>query len=146
MSVATLERKIDAAKKESDVWMKKNHAWQEEVDSLLDRMNRLNGLMGNMHGLLLGLTFEIERDFSNFKKSETGNEVLRTFTQTISKILLQIHKSDLYPGVKTVYGLIKTENNYLRELAADRKIALELEADNEMAELMKKTSEAFKKI
>lgn len=146
MSVATLERKIDAAKKESDAWMKKNHAWQEEVDSLLDRMNRLNGLMGNMHGLLLGLTFEIERDFSNFKKSETGNEVLRTFTQTISKILLQIHKSDLYPGVKTVYGLIKTENNYLRELAADRKIALELEADNEMAELMKKTSEAFKKI
>lgn len=146
MSVTALERKIDAAKKESDGWMKKNHVWQEEVDSLLDRMNRLNGLMGNMHGLLLGLTFEIERDFSNFKKSETGNDLLRIFTQTISKILLQIHKSDLYPGVKTVYGLIKTENNYLRELAADRKVALELEQDDEMAEVMKKTSEAFKKL
>lgn len=142
MSVATLERKIDAAKKESDVLMKKNHTWQEEVDSLLDRINQLNGLMGGMHGLLLGLAFEIERDFSNFKKSETGNIWLKSITQSISKMLLQIRKSDLFPGVKTVYYLIKTENNHLRELSADRKTGLELERDAEMEEIMKKSSDA----
>ena len=115
------------------------------MDSLLDRINQLNGLMGGMHGLLLGLAFEIERDFSNFKKSEAGNILLKAITQSISKMLPEIRKSDLIPGVKTVYYLIKTENNHLRELSADRKAALDLEQDDEMVEIMKKSSIALGK-
>lgn len=146
MSVSTIELKIDSAKKESDSLLKKKYSWQEDVDSLLDRINELNGHLATLHKVLLYITFEIERDFSSFKKSENGFSTIKKITQDVSKMLVIVRKSDLFPGVKSIYYLLKTENNYLRELYLDGKVGLELEEDDEMKKIMADSLNALKKL
>lgn len=146
MSATTIELKIASARKQSEILYKKdNSSWQQKVDSLLDRMNELNGLLGQVHTLLLSLNFELERDSIGFKESQNAPEGLKALTTVISKILILVRKSDLYPGVKTIYSTIKCENNYLRELLQDRKIGMELDEDPEMKQIIAETIKAAKK-
>ena len=139
MSAITIGLKIDSARKQTELLHNKKNNWQEKVDSLLDRMNELNALLGQLHSVLLSLNFEIERDSKGFKKAKNAPEGLKALTTLTSKILILVRKSDLFPGVKTIYSTIKTEKNYLRELLHDRNISIELESDSEMQEIISKT-------
>lgn len=145
MSSNTIELKIDSARKQSELLYKTKGSWQEEVDNLLDRMNELGGLLNNIHSILLSLNFEIERDSQNFKESEKAPAAIKSLTTTISKILILVRKSSLYPGVKSIFRTIKTENNYLRELLHDRKVGIELDSDDEMKDIINRTLNAVKK-
>ncbi|MDI9340717.1 MAG: hypothetical protein QM534_09095 [Sediminibacterium sp.] len=145
MSAETIELKIDSAKKKSEKMYKSEYSWQEEVDDLLDRMNQLNKLLCDLHALLLTISFELERDAEGFKKSEKAPAGIKALTTIISKILISVRKSNLYPGVKTTYNTIKTENNYLKELLHDRNVSLDLEGDEEMQQIISETILAAKK-
>ncbi len=145
MSTNTIDLKIDSARKQSELLYKKKNNWQEEVDSLLDRMNELGALLSKIHTLLLSLNFEIERDSKNFKESKNAPEAIKALTTTISKILILVRKSNLYPGVKSIYSTIKIENSYLRELLHDRNVGIELDSDDDMKNIISQTLNAVKK-
>ena len=142
MSVATIDLKLETARKQSDVLFKENLSWQEQVDNMLDRMNELNGMVSKLQSVLLNLNFELERDVKGFKESTKAPEVLHQITLTVSKALRLIRKSDLYPGVKTTFGLLREENRYLKELLQDRTISIELDNDAEMQEIIANTLKA----
>jgi len=144
--MSTIEIKIDSARKETEALVKKEYTWQQEVDSFLDRINELGGLLSDIHKLLLTITFEVERDFTNFKKSESGQADIKRMSNAVSKMLMVVRRSDLFPGVKNTYYSLKTENNYLKELLSDGKVGNELDSDPEMAEIVKKSLEAIKKL
>ncbi len=145
MSAETIDLKINSARTKTESIYKGEHTWQDDIYSLLDRMNELNEILGKLQSLLLGLTFELERDSEGFKKSQNAPEGIKSVTTNISKILILIRKSDLYPGVKTIYGTIKAENNYLKELLHDRDISIQLDSDIEMQEVISATLSAAKK-
>jgi hypothetical protein len=136
MSTATIDLKLETAKKQSEVLYKYQPTWQEKVDNLLDRMNELNGHLNKIQSLLIGINFELERDFSGFKESEKAPKIILEITTIVSKILRVVRKSDLYPGVKTTFALLRDENRYLKELLEDSKISHELENDSEMHSIM----------
>lgn len=142
MTTATIDRKIETAYKESEALSKQQPTWQEEVDNLLDRMNELTKWMGHLERIVLRINFEIERDMAGFKKSDKGYLILEKFIALSFKMMNVIRKSDLYPGVKTAYANLKQELAYLNELIADRKIALELEEDDEMEKIIEATIKA----
>ena len=142
MSIATIDLKIQTAFKESEALYKRETTWQEKVDSLLDRMNELSGLMDCLKSVLLRLTFEIERDMDGFSKSQQGPIVMKKLVSISIKMLNAIRKSDLYPGVKTSYTNLKQEISYLNELLHDRKVSLELEDDDEMKSIIESTLSA----
>ncbi len=144
MSAITLEKKINSAEAQSELY-KKQTSWQEDVDSFLDRINELSGLLTHYHKLLLSLIFELERDSQGFKDSKLAPEGLKRITTTTSKILAIVRKSDLFAGVKTIYYSVKTENNYIRELLHDRLISIELESDEEMKTIVAKTITSLNK-
>jgi len=144
MSVATIDLKLDSAKKQSESLYKQKLNWQEEVDSLLDRMNDLNGFLSDMQKMLISVNFELERDFKAFKESEKAPALLKSITTLVAKMLRTVRSSDLYPGVKTTFSILKEENNYLRELLSDRNIAIELDADPEMQNIITDTLKASK--
>lgn len=145
MSVSTIELKINSAKKQSEILYKKELNWQDEIDNLLDSMNELNGLLGKVHSMLLNLSFELERDAKGFKKSKKAPEGLKIITTIVSKLLILVRKSQLYPGVKSTFSIIKAENNYLKELLNDRNIGIELDEDVEMKKIIADTLKAAKK-
>ncbi|MBS1634598.1 MAG: hypothetical protein JST26_01660 [Bacteroidetes bacterium] len=136
MSIITIDSKILKAKEQSEFLFKQKATWQEQVDDLLDRMNELNRLLTHLHSILLNLSFELERDFSNFKQSHIAPEGIKSITVVTSKILRLVRKSDLYPGVKSTYSSIKQENDLLKELLHDRQIGLELDLDAEMQKII----------
>lgn len=136
MSVATIELKLDTAKKQSDTLYNSTPTWQEKVDSFLDRINELNGHLTRLQTTIITVNFELERDFSGFKASDRAPKILKEITTTISKILRMVRASDLYPGVKTTFNVLREENRYLKEILEDRNISLELESDPEMHEIM----------
>lgn len=142
MTTAAIDRKIETAYKQSEVLSKQHPTWQEEVDNLLDRMNELTKWMGTLERIVLRINFEIERDMAGFKKSDKGYLILEKFIALSFKMMNVIRKSDLYPGVKTAYANLKQELAYLNELIADRKIALELEEDDEMKKIIEVTLKA----
>jgi hypothetical protein len=144
MSVITIDLKLDSAKKQSEFLFKQKLSWQEEVDTLLDRMNDLNGFLSDMQKMLISLNFELERDFKAFKDSEKAPDLLKNITTLVAKMLRMVRSSDLYPGVKTTFGILKEENNYLREMLSDRNISIELEADPEMQKIITDTVKASK--
>ncbi len=137
MSSSTIDLKLNIAKKQSEVLYKRNPSWQEKVDNLLDRMNILNGILTDLHSILLSVNFELERDFKGFRESEQAPKILLETTHFISKTLIIVRKSDLYPGIKTMFASLREENRYLRELLDDRNISIELEKDPESDNLMK---------
>lgn len=141
----SIDKKINTAQLKSELLFKRKLTLQEKVDNLLDRMNELNGLLMPLHTLLLHLTFEIERDFNGFKKSIIAYDSLKKINLTTAKTLALVRKSDLFPGVKTTFYLIKQENNYLRELLQDRTTGIELENDPEMLAIMNDTVKAIEK-
>lgn len=144
MSAITLEKKINSAETQSELYKKQTN-WQEDVDSFLDRINELSGVLTDYHKLLLTLIFELERDSQGFKESKLAPEGLKRITTTTSKMLAIVRKSDLFAGVKTIYYSVKTENNYIRELLHDRLISLELENDEEMKTIVTKTITSLNK-
>jgi hypothetical protein len=140
MSVSTIDLKISTSQEKAEVLLRKdNQSWQKQVDDLLDRMNELNNFMTSLHSILLGLTFEIDREYADFKKSEYAPKGITAINLITAKMLRLVRKSDLYPGVKSNYFLLKQENNYLRELLADVKTSKELENDEEMKKIVKDT-------
>lgn len=142
MSVTTIDLKLCSAKKQSEVISKQPLTWQEEVDSLLDRMNALNGVLNSLNNIVLGINFELERDFEGFKESQNAPKLLGEITTIVSKIMRIVRKSDLYPGVKTVFATLREENRYLKELLNDRNLSIELESDPEMHDIMNAFLEA----
>ena len=110
----------------------------------MDRMNDLNGFLSDMQKMLISLNFELERDFKAFKDSEKAPALLKAITTTVSKMLRLVRASDLYPGVKTSFSILKEENNYLRELLHDRNIGVELDSDPEMQKIITATLNASK--
>jgi hypothetical protein len=145
MSVATIDLKIDTTYQKSVAIHKANTSWQKDIDSLLDRMNELNEYLTTLHGLLLGLTFEIERDMDGFKKSQAAPVKLSKLVRICVKMLNVVKSSDLYPGVKTTYSTLRQEISYLNELIADRKVSKDLDADEEMQDIIKATIKAAKR-
>lgn len=139
----TIDKKLISAQEKSNILLKRKTTWQQDVDSLLDRMNELNGLLMQLHAILLNLTIEIERDFNDFKKSQVAPDAIKNITLLAAKLLAVVRKSDLYPGVKTTYYLIKQENNYLRELWADSVTSNELNEDAEMTQILNDTVKAI---
>lgn len=135
----SIDKKINTAQEKSEFLSKQKITWQEKIDNLLDRMNKLNGLLMPLHTILLNLTIEIEKDFLGFKESKIAFDSIKKINLITSKLLSIVRKSDLYPGVKTTYYLIKQENNYLKELLADRATSKELDTDNEMQQIMNDT-------
>ena len=140
----SIDKKINTAQLKSELLFKRKLTLQKKVDNLLDRMNELNGLLMPLYTLLLHLTFEIERDFNGFKKLIIAYDSLKKINLTTAKTLALVRKSDLFPGVKTTFYLIKQENNYLRELLQDT-IGIELENDPEMLAIMNDTVKAIEK-
>ncbi len=118
--------------------------YEEKINKLLDAMNTLNGVLQTLNDLVLMLTFEIERDMQGFKQSNKAPQALAIFVKIVSKVLVNVRNSELYPGVKTTYYKIKTENNYLKELIQDREIAMQLATDNEMKAIVKATTNGKK--
>jgi sugar phosphate isomerase/epimerase len=145
MSAATIDIKIAATYKQSEVLYKAKSTWQKDIDDMLDRMNELNSYLTSLHKLLLSLTFNIEHDMKGFKQSITAHKNLGQLVALCVKMLNVVRKSDLYPGVKTSYHSLKEEISYLNELANDRKVALELEADSEMGDIINATIKAAKR-
>jgi hypothetical protein len=145
MAAATIDLKIKTAYKESEALYKKEATWQQKVDNLLDRMNALNKALISLHSVLLKLSFEIERDMEGFKKSRLAPSSIKKVVAISVKILNKIHRSDLYPGVKTTYYTLKQEISYLNELVNDRKVSLELEEDDEMKSIIESTLSAAKR-
>lgn len=142
MTATAIDRKIETAYRESEALSKQQPTWQEQIDSLLDRMNDLTKLMLSLERIVLKINFEIERDMESFRKSEKGHLVLQKIISLSFKMMTAIRKSDLYPGVKTAYANLKQELSYLNELISDRKVSLELEGDDEMNEIVKATIKA----
>lgn len=142
MTTAAIDRKIETAYKQSEALSKQHLTWQEDIDSILDRMNELTKWMGTLERIVLRINFEIERDMDGFRKSEKGYVLLEKFIAISFKMMNAIHKSDLYPGVKTAYANLKQELTYLNELIVDRKVALELEDDDEMKKIIEATLKA----
>ncbi len=142
MTATAIDRKIETAYRESEALSKQQPTWQEQIDSLLDRMNDLTKLMLSLERIVLKINFEIERDMESFRKSEKGHLVLQKIISLSFKMMTAIRKSDLYPGVKTAYANLKQELSYLDELISDRKVSLELEGDDEMNEIVKATIKA----
>jgi|GEM_PF-1704383 len=140
-----IDKKISSAQTKSESLFKRELTWQEKVDNLLDRMNELNGLLISLHTILLNLTIEIDRDFNGFKESAIATDAIQTINTITAKLLRKVRLSDLYPGVKTTYLLIKQENNYLRELLSDRSTSIDLESDKKLAEIMERTIKAIEK-
>lgn len=145
MATATIDLKIQTAYKESQVLYKQEPSWQEKVDKLLDRMNALNRLLIGLHGVVLRLTFEIERDMDGFKNSNTAPKAIKKLVEGGIKMLAKVRASDLYPGVKTTYHTLKQEISYLNELVHDRKVSLELDEDEEMKSIIESTLSAAKR-
>jgi hypothetical protein len=139
MSVATLDIKINSAYKQSENLYKREQSWQEQIDSLLDRMNALNGFLDSYRELLLKLTFEIERDMDGFRNSQNAPIIIKKLVAVSIKALNRIQKSDLYPGVKTTFHKLRQEISYLNELVHDRKVSIELMNDEEMDEIIQTT-------
>ena len=135
MSSLTIDSKLNTAKRQSELLYKKKQTWQEKVDDLLDRMNSLNAVLTELHSMLLGLNFEIERDFKGFKESQHAPEIIGETTNLVARILILVRKSDLYPGVKTMFASLREEIRYLRELAEDRNTSLDLEKDPEIDDI-----------
>lgn len=136
MSSLTIDSKLNTAKRQSELLYKKKQTWQEKVDGLLDRMNSLNTVLTELHSILLGLNFEIERDFKGFKESQHAPEIIGETTNLVAKILILVRKSDLYPGVKTMFASLREETRYLRELVEDRNTSLDLEKDPDIDDIM----------
>lgn len=136
MSVATIDLKLETAKKQSESLYNSTPTWQEKVDNFLDRINELNGHLTRLQTTIITLNFELERDFNGFKESDKAPKILKEVTTIISKILRMVRKSDLYPGVKTTFSMLREENQYLKEVLEDRNISLELQNDPEMHEIM----------
>jgi len=105
---------------------------------MLDRMNSLNSILTELHSMLLGLNFEIERDFKSFKESKEAPGIILEITKPVTQILILVRKSDLYPGVKTMFASLREEIRYLKELVQDRAIGLELENDPDIDNIMDK--------
>lgn len=144
-TTTAIERKISTASKQSeDILRKDTKSWQEEVDGMLDRMNELNSLLTGLQKVMLFLTFEIERDFQDFKKSEFAGKELKKVVKLLVHFLNDVYKSDLYPGVKSTYHTLKKEVSYLNELLNDSKVSEELDQDEEMQNLIKATLKASK--
>ena len=135
----SIDKKISTAEIKSIQITSQKLTWQETVDNLLDRMNELNGLLIQMHTVLLSLTIDIEKDFAGFKQSEIASDSLKNINKVTAKVLVLVRKSDLFPGVKSTYYEIKKENNYLRELLADRNTGAELEKDGKIQTIMNET-------
>ena len=113
--------------------------YEEKINKLLDAMNELNGILNDLQEVVILLTYEIERDMSSFKQSTSAHNALSIFIKLVSKILIKVRASDLYPGVKTTYYSIRTENNYLKELIKDRDTGILLDSDTEMQAIIKST-------
>ncbi len=145
MATATIDLKIQTAYKESQVLYKREPTWQEKVDSLLDRMNALNRLLIGLHGVVLRLTFEIERDMDGFKNSKGAPKAIKKLVEDAMKMLAKVRATDLYPGVKTTYHTLRQEVSYLNELVHDRKVSLELDEDDEMKSIIETTLSAAKR-
>ncbi len=143
-AAAAIDLKIETTYKKSLAVHKNQANWQKDIDNLLDRMNELNEYLTNLHGLLLNLTFEIERDMAGFKASKIAPDVLKKLVQLSAKMLNLVKKSDLYRGVKTTYATLRQEVSYLNELAADRMISAELDTDEDFATIAKATIKAAK--
>ncbi len=144
-TLSTIEVKISTAQRRSEALVNDDMSWQEKVDDLLDRMNHLNKGLSRLQEILMNITFEIERDLSSFKESNIASEGITKITSITARFLSLVRKSDLFPGVKSTYYLLKHENAYLRELVADRKISLELDQDEEMMKIMKESSKLVTK-
>jgi len=142
MNDMAIDIKIDTANRKSESLYKKKTSWQQDVDSLLDRMNELNKLLTDLHALLLNITFEIERDMTGFKKSKMAPAGIKKLVAVSIKILNQVHRSTLYPGVKTTHHTLKQEISYLNELIADRSVSIALDNDSEMKEIIQSTLQA----
>ena len=142
MATATIDKKIETAYKKSEEIYNKPFTWQEKVDELLDRMNALNKMLTTLQGVLLKITFEIERDMDGFKQSQMAPDAIRKLVSVSARILNIVHKSDLYPGVKTTYHALKQEVSYLNELAHSRKVSLQLDKDNDMENIIESTLRA----
>ncbi len=145
MAVATIDSKIETAFRQSQTFSKEEMSWQEKVDKLLDRMNALNRLLTGLHGVVLKLTFEIERDMDGFKKSKIAPEAIKKLVAGATRTLNKVYKSDLYPGVKTTYHTLKQEISYLNELVHDRKVSIELDEDDEMKSIIESTLNTIKR-
>ena len=145
MSTATIDLKIDTAYKKSESLYKAKTTWQQNIDTMLDRMNDLNRLMTDLHTVLLHITFEIERDMAGFKKSKAAPLAVKKLVATSIKILNRIHRSTLFPGVKTTYHILHQEISYLNELVEDRATAISLDNDDEMKEIIKSTVKAARR-
>ncbi|MDX2172063.1 MAG: hypothetical protein SFY56_03035 [Bacteroidota bacterium] len=137
--LATIDLKINTAQNEFKHLKKVQLTYEDKINKLLDKMNELSGMLSKLHEIILVLTFDLERDMLSFKKSETAHLNIKLLSKEISKLLITVRKSDLYPGVKTIYGLIKTENNYLKELVQDKLMGIELDNDTEMQNIIFKT-------
>lgn len=144
-TTTAIERKISTASRQSeDIIRKDQRSWQEKVDRMLDRMNELGSHLTTLHKVVLFLTFEIERDFENFKKSDSARTDLKNLVKLLVPFLDSVYKSDLYPGVKSMYHTLKKELSYLNELLNDSKVSEELDQDDEMQNLIKATLKASK--
>lgn len=148
MTDTVIDKKIETAKKRSDFLYKESERFnaEDKINELLDRMNELSKIMQELHGLIIELVFEIGRDMVDFKESKIAHETLSKFTTTNSKILRIIRKSDLYPGVKTIFYNLRLENNYLKELIEDSQMSIELEDDKELKKIVKDSIKASKGI
>lgn len=138
MSSLTIDSKLHTAKRQSELLYKNKQTWQEKVDNMLDRMNSLNAILTELHSLLLGLNFEIERDFKGFKESKEAPETILEITKPVTQILILVRRSDLYPGVKTMFASLREEIRYLKELVQDRAVGLDLENDPDIDNIMDK--------
>ncbi len=137
-TTTAIERKISTASKQSEAIIRKDHqSWQEKVDRMLDRMNELGSHLTTLHKVVLFLTFEVERDFENFKKSDVARTDLKNLVRLLVPFLTVVRKSDLYPGVKSTYSTLKGEVSYLNELLSDSKVSDELDQDEEWQNLIK---------
>jgi hypothetical protein len=142
MSDTAIDIKIDSAYRKSESLYKAKTTWQQDIDTLLDRMNELNRLMTDLHTLLLNITFEIERDMKGFKESKMAPRSIKKIVSNSVKILNRVQRSVLYPGVKTTYYTLHQEISYLNELVVDRSVGISLDTDAEMAEIIKGTIKA----
>lgn len=137
-TTTAIERKISTASRQSeDIIRKDTRSWQEKVDRMLDRMNELGSHLTTLHKVVLYLTFEIERDFQNFKKSDSAKTDLKNLVRLLIPFLNAVRKSDLYPGVKSTYRTLKSEVSYLNELLSDSKVSDELDQDEDWQNLIK---------
>ncbi|MFN8276467.1 MAG: hypothetical protein U0T84_03210 [Chitinophagales bacterium] len=144
MESTTIDLKISSAYQQSEALCKRKPRWQDDVDNLLDRMNDLNKMLVSLHRVLLQLTFEIERDMEGFKRSETAPVIIKKLVALSTRAMNLVRQSDLFPGVKTTYRILKQEINYLNELLHDRSVSIALDEDEVMEEIVRSTISAVK--